>query len=971
MSKKNYRHCFLLPITCLIGLQTLAVPADTHPPAVAGYENFPKAEIRRLNGVGTLFVNDRPSVRIGSASTSDHGGSIAEKLDCGMEIVKTQAIQIGGPALREQSHGEIDWSMTKILDAIPDAHVIVRVTVLPSVEFLEAYPESWVTGANGEQVFEERFNQRFEGVPQHRPSWASIPWREYVDRELRDFIAHMAAQPYAGHIVGINLSAGHTGEFDQWFGGEGWPGGNGGDWSGHSLAHFREWLRAHYDHDVDALRKAWDDPDVTFETADISRDPIAWSDVAGCQDPTSNRARVDYNIFHGLQIHEVIEAWCRSVKQASGGRLVAGAMWAVSDGGTHLMNTSPWVDFGSGPGTYFYREPGNHRRIDFIGEDLRLHGKWFFEEMDLRTLFYGGKQFAVETMEKTLSVLARTHAQITTEGVGGYWYEFRSSTYRHPAIWRLFRRQAAISELAASEPRTMPAEILVVVSSCGLGGWRGDLRTNVLPRLGAPYHSVFLETLMMKDVDLTPYKLVVINSVHTLKDDERAWLRERMFRDGRWVVFLRPAGTFAPDAEPVFSIDNAVGLMGITLAPNPGDMRQATQTFTAQSLLAGLPEGTLLETDESEVLPSAMRSVRNRTAWTVVDDPDAIALTRWPDGSVAAAIKPQNDWTSVYLPALNVSSAVLRSIGDEAGVHRYVPGDEEVVYAAGNLLNIHARAAGARRVRLRQASDLFDLYTGCFVGRGQSEYEVQMDALSNHLFYLGDPRGKLAEIDAAIDDEVLERLYLQEERRVRRLEEQTASFDPGPHDLLPNGKIRNWLFAGPLESGLPTHAPGALEYEVEQLRIEQLATPLAEIVPVPFERLHSREGDQSFAWRPVGDGNARFFAADYYSRPERNLFMYVACYLESPTGGDYNLHLRTERGHQLYLDAEKIGESFYQGRVGPMQLDFPVRLEPGRRHRLLFEMFSGGGGNSGWNASLTTANGEPTCDVQVYLEPAQ
>jgi hypothetical protein len=935
-----------------------------NPSPVAGYKNFPMAEIRVLNGAGTLFVNGVPSVRIGIASTSDHGASIAEKLDCGMELVKTQAVKIGGPALREEAYGEIDWSMAKILDAIPDAQVIIRLNIQLSTEFLDANPGAWVTGANGEQVFQERFNRQFEGVPEHRPSWASIPWRNYVVTEIRDFIGYVAKQPYADNIIGINLSAGTTGEFDQWFGGEGWPGGNGGDWSNHSVAHFRDWLREKYDNDEAALRRAWNDLDITFATVEISRKPIPWDNAAGCCDPTGNRARVDYDIFHRLQIHEVIETWCQAVKQASGGRLVAGALWAVGDGGTRLINTSPWIDFGSGPGTYFYREPGNHRRLDFIGEDLRRHGKWFFEEMDLRTLFYGAKGYGVETMAKTLSVLARTHAQITTEAVGGYWYEFRSATYRHPAIWRLFRNQAAISELAASEDRAVPAEILVLVSGCGLGRGRGDLRTNILSRIGAPYHSMFLETMIEQDIDPSPYKLVIVNSIHTLDAPQRQWLKKKLFQDGRWVMFLRPTGTFAPDGEPLFALENAADLMGISLVPKTGDQRDVTQLFADQNEIPELVAGTPLATKDEDK-PRGAR----RTAWTVVDDPDATPLTLWPDGQTAAAVKRQREWTAVYVPSVRVGSGFLRTAVAAAGVHQYVPGDEEVVYAGGNLLNIHARAAGTRTVRLPRVADLYDLYEKRFVGRGAAEYKIDMDALSNHLFYLGDPREKLAAINAKIDEEILDRRYLQEERRTRRFEQQTQTPRPGPYDLSPNGKIRNWLFAGPIE--MAPKPENVLEYEVEQLRRPLVSTPLAQIEPVAFARLISLDGKQSFAWRPVGVGNIRFFAADYYSRPERNLFFYVACYLESETSGEYNLHLRTERGHQLYLDGKKIGESFYQGRIGPNPLDFPLTLEAGKRHCLLFKVFSAGGGNTGWIAKLETSDSTPAENVRIWLETAK
>ncbi len=935
-------------------------PGDTAGP-VPGADRLPQAELRNLHGAGTPLVNGEAVVRIGIASTSDHGGSLAEKVDCGMRLVKTRALAIGGPAMREESYGELDWSIAKILDAIPDAWIVIRLNIQPTREFLDSHPGSWVTGANGEQVFQERFNRYFLDVPQQRPSWASLNWRRWCDAEIRALVAYIAAQPYAGQIIGINFSAGHTGEFDHWFGGEGWPGGNGGDWSADSLAHFRQWLRDAYGDDVQHLRQAWCDDEATFDTVaipglDAPRDP-----ATGFTDAAAHRAVVDYRRFHGAQPHETIVAWCRSAKEASGGRLLCGAMWAVGDGGHRHLITSPYVDFGSGPGTYFYREPGNHRRLDFTGENLRRHGKWFFEEMDMRTLYYGGEQFAVETLEKTLSVLQRTHAQITTEGVGGYWYEFRSATYRHPAIWRLFRRQAEISELAARESRAVPAEIAVLFSedSGAIGQGTGDLRTNVLSRLGAPYHTLHLETLVAADPATLPYKLYLFMGTPTLTTTQRDFLRRHVQANGAWIVAFRPAGAWWPEADTPFTLANSTAFHGIGLAPKQGDRRQAIMTAVADNPV-GLPAGAALA-DPADDIPRNSRP----TAWTRVDDADAIPLATWPDGQVAAALKRHDAWTGVYVSSLRVSAPFLRNLVAAAGVHSYLPESDDVVYAGGKLLNIHTRQEGMRRLELPQPADLYDLYEERFVGRGQQAYEIPMAALSNHLYYLGDPQAELAEIREALDQEILARLTAVERRQRQRLEAMTQSPPAGPLPLLANGKLRHWLFLGPLE--LPDQSPGGwLEQEEAALPAVHLADGAPSLRPAPFKRETATTGE-TLAWRPLFTGGARFYAADFYEEPERRLLFYLAIYLQSETGGTYNLHLRTERGHHLYLDGDKIGQALYQRKDQP--LDFAVTLQPGRRHLLLAKVFSAGGGNTGWWAKLTTAEGQPATDVQLFYQP--
>ncbi len=929
------------------------VPAVSETP-VAGHTNLPEAEIRFWRGAGTLFVNGSPHVRIAIASSSTHTASIADKVDCGMRLVETKDIHIGSELLIEESRGELDFAVTKILDAIPDAYIIVRLAVQPTNAFLEAHPESRVTGRNGETVFQERFNRYFADVPKYRPSWASIKWRKAVDGQLRSLVSYISAQPYAKHIVGIMLGGGHTNEFDQWFGGEGWPGGLGGDWCAESQARFRLWLRDKYENDVETLRKAWGDATVTFADAkiDFSRKG---------QSP----AQRDYRSFHGRQIPETIASWCRSVKLASGRRLTAGAHLAGS-----RIFSSPYVDFGGGPGTYFNRVIGGHRRLDFEGESVRRHKKWFFEEMDIRTCFYGGGWFnRCDTLDKTLEVLKRTHAQITTEAAGGYWYEFRSVTYAHPAIWRLFRRQAEISELHALGDRSVPTDV------CVIDTWAGDLRTNVLSRLGTAYHSLPLETLVEQDPGTLPYKVYIFNSVPVVTTEQRDFLKAHVFARGNWCVFLRPVGRRWPGAKTDDALSNSFALHGISLAPNRDKRARGADTLVLADgqPLPDLTADTNLASsrvDDMNHKPKHKLRASRPTDWTVVQDDEAVPLMNWKTGGVAAALKKHADWTAVYIPTLNINPAVLRAAIKAGGAHQYLDNGDDVIYAGGKLLSFHTRKDGIRRIRLREPADLYDLYEERFIGQGKQIYEVPMQKLTTRLFYLGDPVAALKTIRRDLDAEILARRYAVRRRARKRLEELTAAPEIGPHPPLINGKIRHWLFLGPV---LVPDEKDWLAMEPRVLAQDWLEGGAAALEPAPFKQETVKATGEAIGWRPVFTGASRFYAADFYEQPERRLVFYVATFVQSETGGTYNLHLRTERGHQLYLDGKKIGEALYgkrpavNGKRYKPSIDFPLSLEASKRHRLVMKVFSAGGGNTGWRAKIQHPDGPPAPDVRVFF----
>jgi len=757
----------IAPLIILSGVSHAAEGYRTFPGGegkpVDGAANLRKAEIKDLGGAPALFVDGNPELRLGISNTGESAASLAEKFNTGIRLVKTRTLWMGNPSLRGEFHAQIDGSVQTILKAIPDARIILRLNIRPDKEFLEAHPESRVTGCNGETVFQDRFNRYFhykeeKDLPLYRPSWASLRWREQCDADIRDALEYIAKQPYARQIIGVLFSIGHTGEFDQWFGGEGWPGGVNGDWCKESHERFRDWLRAKYRGDVSAFRKAWRSESMSFEDAPIVSGKVPRDPVTGLGNPTSLPARADYDEFFALQIPETIQSLCRSVKQASGGRWIAGGMYPGGDWDlSGLMNASPWIDFGAGPPAYFNREPGNHSRHDFSGEEQRRHGKWYFDELDFRTFLWGNvvaasekgpaKEYGVETLEKTLSVLKREHAEVMTEGMGGYWYEFHGIVYRDPAIWDLFKRQTILSELAGRHDRRVPSEVAVIVE-----GGEGEPRARILSRLGTPCHVMNFSTLMEADPATLPYKVYLFLGITGMTPQQREFLRANLEKNGNWLVFFRATGALNPGSEKPFDLANSTDLHGIALVPKNGDRKESVMTLAPGSPLPDLAPGSELA-DPSDDLPKKT----SPTAWTVVNDPAAIPLATWKDGSVAAALKKHENWTAVYLASQRVSAPFLRSLVKASGAHQYLDNGDDVIFASGPFLAFHTRTAGTREIKLRAKADLYDLYADKMIGEGRQAYSVPMEANETYLFYLGDPRKELAEINTALDRELTAR----------------------------------------------------------------------------------------------------------------------------------------------------------------------------------------------------------------------
>jgi hypothetical protein len=357
--------------------------------------------------------------------------------------------------------------------------------------------------------------------------------------------------------------------------------------------------------------------------------------------------------------------------------------------------------------------------------------------------------------------------------------------------------------------------------------------------------------------------------------------------------------------------------------------------------------------------------VRDRprpAAWTVMNDPAAIPLATWKDGTVAAALKKHENWTAVYVSSQRVSAPFLRSLVKASGAHQYLDNGDDVIFAAGPLLAFHTRKAGTREIKLREKADLYDLYAGKMIGEGQQTYSVPMEANETYLYYLGDPRNELATINAVLDAEIEAARKTRDSAEVERSEKSGSAVKSGPYQLYSNGKMNTFLFLGSVT--VPDVPPDqTAAYEKEQLAVPHIADESA-MRPAQFQIQKTLKSGESLAWQPIVAGAGRFFVSDYVKNADRRMVFYVATYLESPTGGTYTLNLRTERGHQTFLDGKKIGECLYQS-GGPF--DFPITLESGKRHLLLTKVFATGGGNHGWRASLFSKEGKPATDVTAWL----
>lgn len=226
----------------------------------------------------------------------------------------------------------------------------------------------------------------------------------------------------------------------------------------------------------------------------------------------------DYYRFFSDYTVELIGDFGRTVKEASGGKLLFGVFYGYFlhhltgvpyhslDSGHYAMGKLlrlPEVDTVCSPYNYHRRE-----RAISIGmplESIKHHGKLFLAEMDLPThladaeKYHGtaGESFSCDRAEAdTMTLYRRDFGRVLTWGAGGYWYDFAHGWYEFDAFRKFITDAARIGRAAVNGDMRSIAEVAVILDeesvfsiSLHSGEWAKQLRETLgctLESAGAP-----------------------------------------------------------------------------------------------------------------------------------------------------------------------------------------------------------------------------------------------------------------------------------------------------------------------------------------------------------------------------------------------------------------------------------------------------------------------------------------------------
>lgn len=736
--------CLLLGFTLFLPgawAQTAPLDPSPSPPTSLQEEVPPRAStVEMVNGRPTIIINGEPMAPMFYALTDVPGGrwsweelpqhTIATFCDRGIRLYQVDLflahMWTGDESLdistaRRQVNG--------VQSACPGAHVFFRLHLRAPQWWLRQHPEEWVVYADTGYVPEQKYGLlrviEDDNHPVRRVSMASDRWRDEVTATLRRFLRAFSATPEGDALAGVQVANGVYGEWHNWGFYRNEP-----DVSTPMTRAYRSWLRATYGTHA-ALRAAWKNDAATFEAVEApGMDARATAGVI--RNPETEQAVIDYyksmhrvvadNILHFAAV--VKAEWPRPIivgtfygyyfstfgRQAAGGHLQL-----------QRVLESDAIDYLAGPQAYEPEatELGDPYRSRSLVATVRLHGKLWLDEMDVEPTIPTLRDARYDRLlQRSIANVRRNVAFSFTKGAGLWFYDFgvagvdldgfrykhkgRQGNWDHPAVMAEIEAMKALFEAEMQTPYQSEADVLFVYDTDSVyytASLQGadpvsptliDYNTLAAFRSGVVFDPIHIDDLPR--VDLSQYRVVVFGNTYLLSDRERTFIRERVARAGRHLVWFHAPGyvRYAASrrrAHAQQDRDAVERLVQIDLEPVHLDQAPTV------SVEAGAGPALRYTLGDEPVRP----------LFAVADD-DAAAIGRFVEtGQVAVARRRHPDHTAWFVSVPNQGAQPMAHILHQSGAHRYnTLGD--LFYGGSGVLVMHTLEGGTRPVTLRNGT---------------------------------------------------------------------------------------------------------------------------------------------------------------------------------------------------------------------------------------------------------------------------
>ena len=710
---------------------------------------IPHSEVRDVNGVPTIFLEGKPLTGMAFFGRGEWPEIIREISSTGIHLY-TPPIRLGWMESGHFEYEETDRQISSLLQADPEAMILPRVSLNAPRPWQEEHPEELCLFHDAPREEAEikdlfkRYTYDETGYAEgefSKQSFASELWQREAREALYKFIAHITESAYSSHIIGYHIAFGISGEAHMW---GGWSG-KFADYSRPMQGSFRRWLLKKYK-DITRLNHSWGTDFRSFNEICIpSRDERVHTELFTLRDVKNEKKVIDYHEFISDLTSDVLIFFARAVKEITKNRALCGAFYGyllecIWDSQSHLQNIghlklskvlkSPYIDFLAGPTTYWKRGVGGSGGCMSLLGSVRLHGKVWFNEADIRThkspadAGFG----RCGNIDETKAVLRRELAYVLTHGAALWWMDQSRGWFSDSNILNTLHELEHITEVSARFKREYRTGFAVIVDdrSCFYLNLTNELLNPLVytmrdrfARVGTAYHLYHIDDL--DNPQMPDYGMYIFLNTFFLDERQRQVIAKKVMRNKNVVVWMYAPGVLTP-ALSMEAMGNLIGFkMGMELTTAPLNVKVAPGSHP---IIRDLSHSVTFGTSNA-VGPHFF-----------VDDPSATVLGRLPDGKAGLAVGDMGTWISVYIAAPDVPPVILRGIARMAGVHIFSDADQ-TLYADEHFLAIHTSRYIDTILYLPQRTDIYDIFTKRVIGKDCEQIRVKLQEKTTTIYFLG------------------------------------------------------------------------------------------------------------------------------------------------------------------------------------------------------------------------------------------
>ncbi len=646
-------------------------------------------------------LSDFPAARSNTAYAQKN---IAQFGEAGVNIVSCDSsLCLGWRKAEEFDPEPILAEIGGVLDANPNAKINIRLHMNPPYWWLRDNPDECIIYRTKEGDFEGIDNGEQsrlianDGNKHLRVSNASKKWLKESTEKLVLFLKALEGTPEGEALMSVQFAYGKNGEWHNF----------GTDVSAPMKEFFKEYLKEKYKTE-DALKAAWNDSEVTFDTAEFHPETFQKGDDGLYRDPRLSMRIIDSQ--HALQasVTNAILYFCRATKEVCPTRL-CGAFYGyfLGTGGSNMtigghldvkkVHSAPELDFLAGPFCYLdQRLPEGITIQRALLESCRLNGKLWLTEMDQAP--YGTNNFVggdPEMFPESFATMRRNVFQPLFYGQGfwfydhrlvlsmGWWKEVRNpkagNIYRKVGWWDAPHMMAEIKDLKAfadkisEKPYTTDTDLLIVYDADSYyvraGVYDYDHKVHdAFARAGAAFDCIYLKDLEKADLDR--YKAIAFVNCHIVTPEKRAFING--LKKDKMCIFL---GGYGYCDGNTLDIKHTNDLLGMNM---------------------GKTDAALLKNNEEDIeIPEGYRPL------FCVEDDTASPIAFFDNGRVAAAEKDN----SVFYAMPYLDKVTAKELLMKAGVHLWTDSGEPVNVGYGYAA-INCQRAGERKFFLKNGKEI-------------------------------------------------------------------------------------------------------------------------------------------------------------------------------------------------------------------------------------------------------------------------